>query len=305
MIFLTLCPIKRIVPMSSQLHIALYGYSNAGVSAFQSAELLINLLRPHCASIECFKDFYQKLSCGDDVKPVESPSDTTDIIISIGGDGAFLHAVSWEGKGKIPIAGLNGGHLGYLTGWTLKEIDNFAQAIIEGNYKIEERSLIEVESESLVPDFWPYALNEASILKESSATMISVKAEKDGMRLTEYDADGLIVSTPTGSTGYNLSVGGPILEPELQAWVVSPVAAHSLNMRPLVISDTSVLKLSASSRTENVMLSLDGRTLVIPCSEPVYLRKAPFKMKVIRKKDATFLATLREKLYWGLSESRS
>lgn len=294
--------------MGKNLHIAIYGNPSADTATLKSVTSIINLLAPHCNQLDVVEDFYRCISSTDDlpeiVKPVRNPHFGTDIIISIGGDGTFLRAVSWEGNNNIPVAGLNGGHLGYLTGWTLAEIHDFSKAIIDGRYQIEHRSLIKVEFESLPDDYIPFALNEVAILKESTSNMISVRAEIDGDYLADYDGDGLIVATPTGSTGYNLSVGGPILEPHLPAWVVSPIAAHSLTMRPLVVSEESKLRLVATSRADHVLLSLDGRSLSIPHNIPVVITKNPFTAAVVRKEGATFIGTLREKLLWGIGRCR-
>lgn len=294
--------------MAEKLNIALFGNPTGGDETFPSVVALIDALAPLCRGIEVERDFYRRLQRSENSLPgvtaVERPSAATDIIISIGGDGTFLRAVRWEGEGRIPVAGLNGGHLGYLTGWTLDEIPEFVKALVEEDYRVERRSMIKVETASLPAKGWPYALNEVAVLKESSATMIGVRAEISGNYLADYDGDGLIVATPTGSTGYNLSVGGPVLEPELPAWILSPVAAHSLTMRPLVVSEESELRLVAHSRTGRVLLSLDGRSIVIPEDEEVRLVKAPFTMPIVRRRVVTFADTLREKLYWGLG-SRS
>lgn len=291
--------------MSDKLHIAIFGNPMVDDSAIGHTAELIGMLADGGCAVDVESRFCDSLRQRSElagvVRRVETPDADTDMIISIGGDGTFLRAVRWEEVGLIPIAGLNGGHLGYLTGWTLDEIPEFVQALSEGCYRAERRSMIKVESEALRGrDYWPYALNEVAVLKESSATMIGVGAEINGAYLTDYDADGLIVATPTGSTGYNLSVGGPILEPSLPAWVLSPVAAHSLNMRPLVVSDDSRLRLLPRSRTHHVLLSLDGRSISVPDNQPLMLTKASFTMAVVRPADATFADTLREKLYWGI-----
>ncbi len=267
---------------------------------------LLRLLEDCSSFIDIEKEFYDSLSgeidMPESVRRVDCPDSTSDILISVGGDGTFLRAVSWQGDSGVPVAGLNGGHLGYLAGWTLKEIPEFVEAICCGGYRVEQRSLLKVEAEkSILPaSEWLYALNEVALLKESTATMIGVSAEIDGRFLADYDGDGLIVATPTGSTGYNLSVGGPILGPRIPAWVVSPVAPHSLNMRPLVVSDSSVLRLVAHSRTSHVLLCLDGRSISIPDNVAIRVSRAPFDIPVVRPAATTFSDTLRRKLYWGL-----
>lgn len=292
--------------MSAKLHISVFGNPASDFQVVERIAGLFTLLAGCSSVIDIEKDFYDSLS-GKIAFPtmarrVTHADAASDLIISVGGDGTFLRAVSWQGDAGVPVAGLNGGHLGYLAGWTLEEIPEFVRALSSGSYRVEQRTLIKVESEAdiLPATEWLYALNEVAVLKESSATMILVSAEIDGRFLADYDGDGLIVATPTGSTGYNLSVGGPILEPQLQAWAVSPVAPHSLNMRPLVVSDCSVLRLVAHARTGHVLLCLDGRSISIPGNMAVILRRADFCIPVVRPESTTFSDTLREKLYWGI-----
>lgn len=292
--------------MNKDLHIAIYGNPFASHETMdRMADLIRELQTTTFAALDIVSDFHAALLKLHvplpEMNVVEHPHEDTDVIVSVGGDGTFLRAVAWEGRGVIPIAGLNGGHLGYLTGWTMDELRVFVNDIASRNYRVEPRALIKVEGIPTGADSDRYALNEVAVLKESSATMISVKAFIDGDYLADYAADGLIVSTPTGSTGYNLSVGGPILEPALAAWVISPVAAHSLNMRPLVVSDESEIELKANSRTGHLLLSLDGRSVRISQENTLRIVKAGFNALVARKTDATFAETLRKKLYWGLT----
>ena len=156
------------------------------------------------------------------------------IALSIGGDGTFLRTAQRVGSKEIPVLGINTGHLGYLADVKVDEMDAGLDNLFNGEFRVENRTMIEVTSPEIMIDCWPYALNEVAILKQDTASMINMKASIDGAGLADYRADGLIISTPTGSTGYNLSVGGPIVAPSAPVWVISPVAAHSLTMRPLV-----------------------------------------------------------------------
>ena len=205
--------------------------------------------------VEVEESFYSYL-CG--VLP--SPPVVNDIIrgsdfnaaiaISIGGDGTFLHTAQWVGDKQIPILGINTGHLGYLAATHMKDADEWIGRLLKGDYDIETRTLIEVEADChLAEEIWPYALNEVAVLKQDTSSMIEMKARINGTPLAVYLADGLIVSTPTGSTGYNLSVSGPILEPSAPVWAVSPIAAHSLTMRPLGVGDDSVIAITSWSRS--------------------------------------------------------
>lgn len=256
--------------------------------------------------VEVEESFYRYL-CG--VLP--SPPVVNDIIrgsdfnaaiaISIGGDGTFLHTAQWVGDKQIPILGINTGHLGYLAATHMKDADEWIGRLLKGDYDIETRTLIEVEADChLADEIWPYALNEVAVLKQDTSSMIEMKARINGTSLAVYLADGLIVSTPTGSTGYNLSVSGPILEPSAPVWAVSPIAAHSLTMRPLVVRDDSVIAITTCSRSGAYRLSLDGRFLSLPAKSTVTLRKASFATRVIKRPGHHFTDTLRDKLMWGL-----
>ena len=182
-----------------------------------------------------------------------------DMAISIGGDGTFLRTARWVGNKQIPILGINTGHLGYLADITVDEMTAAIDDLKNGLYKVEARSLIEVTStrkEAIVD--WNYALNEVAVVKQDTSSMISVETMVDDVELATYKGDGLIVATPTGSTGYNLSVGGPIVEPTAPNWIISPIAAHALTMRPLVVSDSRELTSTTTSRATNYRVSLDG-----------------------------------------------
>ena len=225
------------------------------------------------------------------------PEDTQ-IAISVGGDGTFLRTARWiEGK-EIPILGINTGHLGFLTENSAENIEDIVAIILSGNPEIEKRLVLKVECAGLAPSEWPYALNEVTLLK-GNASMIDINVEIDGFYLASYRADGLIISTPTGSTAYNLSVGGPILAPTLDSMVLSPIAPHTLTLRPVVIGGNSEVLAKAESRAQDFRLSIDGRSVSLPCGIPIKIKKAPHKVLTIRKPGENFASTLREKLLWG------
>lgn len=227
---------------------------------------------------------------------------TADIALSIGGDGTFLRTAQWVADKGIPIIGINTGHLGYLADVTINECRDIFDDLINHRYKTEDRSLIEVNVSCHEFNGWKYALNEVAILKQDTASMISIKTLINGAELATYRGDGLIVSTPTGSTGYNLSVGGPIIEPCAHNWAITPIAAHSLTMRPLVISDQRVLTITTTSRAHNYLLSLDGRSVVLPVGTTITLRRAPFVIKLAQRHTHHFTDTLRNKLLWGIDK---
>lgn len=217
-----------------------------------------------------------------------------DIALSIGGDGTFLRTAAWVGDAEVPIAGINTGNLGYLSAVSIEQLDTFVDDILNGDYDVEQRTLIEVASPRVRG--WKYALNEVVISKDDTAAIIDAHAYINDKKLTTYKADGLIVATPTGSTAYNLSVGGPILQPTAPVWVVSPIAAHSLGMRPLVVSDKSKMEIEVSGRGRTYRLTLDGRVTTVPFNTPVVLRKAAFNTKIVKLNGTEFQDVLRNKL---------
>lgn len=258
--------------------------------------------------VEIESKFYNYLTR---VLPGELPVDgvivgsdfVADMAISIGGDGTFLRTARWVGDKQIPILGINTGHLGYLADITVDDLIPAVDDLKNGLYKIENRSLIEVTStrkEAIVD--WNYALNEVAVIKQDTASMIEVATMVNDVELATYKGDGLIVSTPTGSTGYNLSVGGPIVEPTAPNWIISPIAAHSLTMRPLVVSDSRELTITTNSRATNYRVSLDGRSVTLPVGSTIKLRKAPFVVKVVQRMKHNFGDTLRNKLLWGVDK---
>lgn len=226
------------------------------------------------------------------------PEDT-ECVLSIGGDGTFLHAARWIGKSETPIMGINTGHLGFLAGYSLAETDELLDVLATGRGVEERRAVVEVSCDALPQDFWPYALNEVAVLKGDTASMVTVHADIDGLYLADYQSDGLVVATPTGSTAYNLSVGGPIMQPTLKCLVISPIAPHSLTMRPLVVSGDSRVMLRASSRVGDCRVSLDGRSFLMPCGEPLLIKEADFRVVVLRRPDTNYPEILRSKLLWG------
>lgn len=230
-------------------------------------------------------------------KVTPNPDFNADVAISIGGDGTFLRTAMWVGSKEIPIIGINTGHLGYLSSASVDELAELLHELISGKYGISERTLVEVTAPEL--STWPYALNEAAVSKEETASIIEADTRINGQPLVCYKADGLIVATPTGSTAYNLSVGGPILQPSAPVWVISPIAAHSLGLRPLVVSDTSEIEITVSGRARGFRLTLDGRYVTLPIGATVRLRRAPFRIRLITRPGHSFPAALRQKLHWS------
>lgn len=228
-----------------------------------------------------------------------------DLVISIGGDGTFLRTTSAIGKKNIPILGINAGRLGFLADVGEKDLENTFADIFSGNYRIEHRSQLQLSTEHKDYHGFNYALNEIAILKQDSASMITVHAHINDEYLTSYEADGLIIATPTGSTAYSLSVGGPVIVPTASNFIIAAVAPHSLSSRPLVIPDNSIITLDVESRNNSFLISLDGRSNVFKTGTKLTIRKADFELNVIKRKENTFYNTLRNKLMWGVDPRQS
>ena len=225
---------------------------------------------------------------------------TFDILISIGGDGTILRAATFVHSSGIPILGVNAGRLGFLAKVQKENIESFLQIVLEKKYTISERTLLSLEVNPALSDFEiNFAMNEISINRKDTTSMITIETYLNGEYLNSYWADGLIVSTPTGSTGYSLSCGGPIFMPDVNALVITPIAPHNLNARPLVISDDTEIRLKVSGREEQYLVSLDSRITSIYNNAELRITKTPFKINMVEIPDETFLKTLREKLLWG------
>ena len=224
------------------------------------------------------------------------------LVMSLGGDGTFLRAARWIGDREIPILGVNTGHLGFLASCSLSETEEMMRKVCRGEIMVERRMLIEVSSDELPADKWRYALNEVSLMRLGSS-MLNVSASIGENFLADYRGDGLIVSTPTGSTAYSLSAGGPIIEPTIDCFCLTPVAPHTLTLRPLVVGSESVIHLEPESRSSNFILSLDDLSMTLPAKGKFTIKKAPFSVLLIRKKDEGFASILRQKLLWSAAAS--
>ena len=225
--------------------------------------------------------------------------ESIDFALSVGGDGTFLTTASLVGYLDIPILGINCGHLGYLAEVQTDNIDAVLDQLITNNYTIEQRRMLEVTCQQGGKIVSPYALNEVAILKSGLSSMITVDVTLNGEFLHNYKADGLLVATPTGSTAYNLSVGGPLLDPHVNAIILTPVATHSLNIRPLVVLDDSKIDVKISSRNGNYLLSVDGRSQVLNQDIQLHIERSQRTIKLVRINGQNFMQSLKEKLYWG------
>ena len=223
---------------------------------------------------------------------------TADMVVSMGGDGTFLKAARLVGNKNIPIIGINTGRLGFLADVSYNDIESTFADILAGNYTLEKRSLLKLHGN--IPNIeYPYALNEIAILKRDHASMITIHTHIDHSYLATYQSDGLIVATPTGSTAYSLSVGGPIIEPTSKTLVINPIAPHSLNVRPFIIPDAITIHLKIESRSHNFLISVDGRSYKCNEETEVCISKAEHSTIVVKRQNHHFYDTLREKLMWG------
>ena len=222
-----------------------------------------------------------------------------DFALSLGGDGTFLTTAAMVGHLDIPILGINCGHLGYLAEVQIEEVEQVLDLLINNNYTIEQRRMLEVTCSQEGKIASPYALNDVGILKSGLSSMITVEVSINGEFLHNYKADGLLIATPTGSTAYNLSVGGPLLDPQVHAIILSPVATHSLNIRPLVVLDDSKIDVKVSSRNGNFLLSVDGRSQVLKQDICLHIERSQRKIKLVRIDGQTFMQSLKDKLNWG------
>lgn len=218
-----------------------------------------------------------------------------DLAIAIGGDGAFLKTAAWVGDSGIPVAGINTGHLGFLAAFSFDNPDDINRYLIAGDYVIEDRTMLEVETPAGVF----HALNEAAITRGENASMVSIRTEINGHDSLTYKGDGLIIATPTGSTAYNLSVGGPILDPSVAGWIIAPIAAHSLTVRPLVINDSSVVRLHVELRSPTFRLTLDGKSMSLPDGSLLSISKARWPLRLVTLPGHNFTDTLTTKMGLG------
>lgn len=259
------------------------------------------------AEVSIESNFYDQLSSERHIDKYPSFDSTRgldstfNMFVSFGGDGTILRAITYIRDLGIPIVGINTGRLGFLSTLKKEEVRRVVTEFVSGAYTLVERSLVEVIADFDIPEFrdMNFALNEVSVSRKDTTSMITVETHLDNEYLTSYWADGLIVATPTGSTGYSLSCGGPVIMPGVQSLVITPIAPHNLNARPLVISDNTAIRLKVSGREENHLVSLDSRIATIENEKEITVRKASFTIKMIAYTSESFLETIRNKLLWG------
>lgn len=224
---------------------------------------------------------------------------TADYVISMGGDGTLLRAAGHVGDKDIPILGINMGRLGFLAGIAPDDTESALDSLYSGDYTLEEHAVIGIEADGKPLSGISHAINDIAVLKRDNASMIMIRACVNGEYLVTYQADGLIVSTPTGSTAYSLSNGGPIIVPKAGILCLTPVAPHSLNIRPIVVPDDSEITLTVCSRSHNFLIAVDGQSEKCAENTRITIRKAPYKIKIVKRSCQRYFSTLREKMMWG------
>lgn len=236
---------------------------------------------------------YKTFELGDNLKNL-------DFFFSLGGDGTMLESVTYVGKAEVPILGINTGRLGFLATTSRENAHKALESLFNGDYTTESRTLIKLVSSNKIFGSLNYALNDLTIMKKDSSSMITVHVYVDGELLNSYWADGIIVSTPTGSTGYSLSCGGPLVSPKSESFVITPVSPHNLGSRPIVISDDSEISFQIEGRSKKYLVSLDSRFETIDDSVKLSMKKEKFKVKLVMLPGSHYFKTLRQKLNWGL-----
>ncbi|MDH3321591.1 MAG: NAD kinase [Flavobacteriaceae bacterium] len=288
------------------MKIGIYGQSNNEIT-IKYVNVLIDLLIKKNAEIlfeEKFYEFFKKSNTHTTYQTFSSHKDldtATDLFFSVGGDGTFLRSITFIRDSGIPIIGINTGRLGFLATIQKEDIEQAVEKIFQKKYQLVERSLLCVKTDMNNEEIneTDFALNEISVSRKNTASMITLETYLDDEYLTTYWSDGLIIATPTGSTGYSLSCNGPIISPQSKNIVLTPIAPHSLSVRPLVIPDKTKIELLIESRANEVLLTLDSRITTISDATKIIIEKCDFTIKTVRLIDQTFIKTLREKLFWG------
>jgi NAD+ kinase len=287
------------------MKIAIYGQNYIKETSQKAVEKLLEFLLAKEANVFIEKEFIktqnEAIQNSSAIRKFDELNDSFDLLISIGGDGTILRAITYVRDLNIPIVGINTGRLGFLATIQTDEIESALTEIFNGDYKISERSLLSVETSPKNDKITSinFALNEVALSRKNTTSMITVNTQLNGEYLTSYWADGLILSTPTGSTGYSLSCGGPVIAPDANNFALTPIAPHNLSARPLIIPDSTEVTFRVDGREDQFLMSLDSRIVTLANSTVVTVKKADFAIKMVERLDETFLDTLRKKLLWG------
>jgi NAD+ kinase len=303
------CNESTLFNINFPMHIAVYSRAiNASMVPFVH-DLFQNLLGRN-ASLKVHNILLNALYSSQTLQPEgitgfsthEELKGQVDVLFSIGGDGTLLDTISMVKDSGIPVIGINTGRLGFLASIAKEDIEIAIDNLFQGNYTLDKRSLLCLESSVLGFGDVNYALNEFTLHKKDSSSMVTIHAFLNGFYLNSYWADGLIVSTPTGSTGYSLSCGGPLIVPQSENFVITPIAPHNLNVRPIVVPDNSVITLEMESRGQQLRATLDSRSVNVDASLKLTIKKHHFDISLLRLNNEQFLSTLRNKLMWGIDK---
>lgn len=290
------------------MQIAIYGRStNDNTSEY--IQQLFHKLNEYKAEILIYEPFYsflkQKLELSGNIKTFSTHTDLKgkiDTMLSLGGDGTFLETLAFVRDSGIPVLGINTGRLGFLANVAKTEVNVAIEALMSKKFTIEKRSLLSVTGPKGLFGEVNYGLNELTVMKKDTSSMITINTYINGDYLNSYFADGLIIATPTGSTAYSLSCGGPLVMPGSENFVITPIAPHNLNVRPLVISDNNVITLEVEGRSPNYLVTLDSRSEIIESNIRLTIKKADFSAHLIKLENQSFFTTMRNKLLWGLDK---
>lgn len=290
--------------MFKNFRFALFGNTYQSEKSYHLNQLL-DLLRARNAEICICPEFYDFIRTHlradlNGLEIIEGDDIRADMALSIGGDGTFLQVASRIGQRGIPILGINTGRLGFLADISPEQMEEALNEIYGGMYLVEPRRVLEVKTEDNTLKGCPFALNEVAILKRDTSSMISIHTYVNGELLNIYQADGLLISTPTGSTGYSLSVGGPIMVPHSETIAITPVAPHSLNVRPIVIPDDWEIQLDVQSRSHNFLVAVDGRSETLCENTRILIKRAAHHIRVVKRCHHSYFNTLKEKMMWGM-----
>ncbi len=288
------------------MQVVIYGKTLHDVD-IEYVQTLVDLLFENHVTIYFYKEYYDEISSRISLKKdigfvtsyLDFKKNKFDIVITLGGDGTILSAITLIHDSNVPILGINLGRLGFMASTNKQRIPYAVKCILNGLFEVEDRNLLHLESNIPIFKEANFALNDFTILKRDTTSMITVHVYLNGAFLNSYWADGLIVATPTGSTGYSLSCGGPIVFPNSGNFVITPVAPHNLNVRPIVVSDKSVISFEIEGRADSFLCTLDSRFETITSDFQIAIRSSDFTIKLIQLQDESFLKTLREKLVWG------
>lgn len=270
---------------------------------------ILQLLEVHKLQVVIYREFYERLI--PHVHFSETPRTftgrrdlpaNTDMLFSLGGDGTMLDAVCFVGNTNIPLIGVNLGRLGFLAAIPEEEVEEAILSLVRGSYTLDKRSLLHLDASVPLFNGTPFALNEFTIHRQDTSSMIKIHTYLNGEFLNTYWSDGLIVATPTGSTGYSLSCGGPVVFPQASSFVITPVAPHNLNTRPIVVPDDNVISFEVEGRSEQFLCTLDARTEIIRSGTQLAVKRESFMVSLVRPDEHNFLNTIRQKLYWGIDK---